>query len=193
MEKRRYGAGNSSGARGVTAPFGHMGELHALTEVEEQLYFLVLENEGGPVQVWRSDGTRQGTILVKQLVSSEPAIDAGIGAVNGRFLFRTLLDGDHGRIATLWASDGTEGGTQVVGDVPVGLTALNVHGTMFLSLPDEHGRFLNGDVLWKTDGTKEGTQQVSDLLLKTPFKGRSTLASARGHPLLLRRRRLPWQ
>ena len=72
-------------------------------------------------ELWRSDGTRAGTVLVKDInpdaYDSDPSSLTGVG---GR-LFFTAEDGIHGR--ELWKSDGTEAGTVLVKDIQPGAAA----------------------------------------------------------------------
>ena len=73
-------------------------------------------------ELWKSDGTRAGTVLVKDI---DPGTDKGgydesgptLSGVGGT-LFFTADDGTHGR--ELWKSDGTEAGTVLVKDINPG-------------------------------------------------------------------------
>jgi ELWxxDGT repeat protein len=106
-------------------------------------------------ELWKSDGTSAGTVLVKNVFigkdyfSYAPTHPAFLGSVNGT-LFFSGNDGSDGY--ELWKSDGTFAGTQPVS--PVGAIDLtNVSGTLF---------FDSGTV-WKSDGTSAGTQLVSSI------------------------------
>ena len=59
-------------------------------------------------ELWKSDGTRAGTVMVKNInpghYSSYPDYLTGVGGT----LFFTANDGIHG--PELWKSDGTSGG-----------------------------------------------------------------------------------
>ena len=67
-------------------------------------------------ELWKSDGTAGGTVLVKDI--NPNAADPGIlemVAVNG-VLYFNATDGTHGR--ELWRSDGTTNGTTMIEIVP---------------------------------------------------------------------------
>ena len=117
-------------------------------------------------ELWKSDGTKAGTVLVKDInPGTEPApTQPHLTAVGGT-LFFTADDGTHGR--ELWKSDGTKAGTVLVKnidprrrrrrrpDLPDRMSA----GTLFFTADDgTHGR-----ELWKSDGTKAGTVLVKDI------------------------------
>src|SRR5262249_3773861 len=115
-------------------------------------------------ELWKSDGTAAGTVLVKD-INPGPGngITGGLVAVNGT-LFFTANDGVHG--AELGESDGTAAGTQLVKDInpgaatssPANLT--DVGGTLFFTANDG----VHGNELWKSDGTPDGTVLVKDIL-----------------------------
>ena len=116
-------------------------------------------------ELWFSDGTAAGTVLVKDIVpgtgsSSPRSFTASAGKVF--FVADTPAEG-----AELWVTDGTEGGTQLVADIeptygvgsnPTGLTAVGT--TLFFAATDSRGT-----ELWKTDATSPtlATGIVKDL------------------------------
>ena len=108
-------------------------------------------------ELWKSDGTEAGTVLVKDINPGPGDSSAqGLTSVNGT-LFFTADDGVNG--LELWKSDGTEAGTVLVKDIypgdgssdPYDLT--NVNGTLFFTADDG----VAGTELWKSDGTEAGT------------------------------------
>ncbi len=134
-----------------------------LTNVNGTLFFMGFD----PVhskELWKSDGTSSGTVLVKDINpgSSNYSYPEGLTNVNGT-LFFTANDGSHG--CELWKSDGTSSGTVLIKDIfpgnegsyPGGLT--NVNGTLFFGANDGS----HGYELWKSDGTSAGTSMVKDI------------------------------
>ena len=78
-------------------------------------------------ELWKTDGTEAGTVLVKDIqpggYDSDPSYLTDVGGT----LFFTADDGIHG--AELWKTDGTEAGTVLVKDINPGdaLRATTVH------------------------------------------------------------------
>lgn len=114
-------------------------------------------------ELWKSDGTTNGTVLVKDVWpganSSQPE---SLTAVGSR-LFFTADDGVHGR--ELWTSDGTSAGTFLLKDFAPGaadgmLGPLQRVGDQVFFAADDG---ISGLELWKSDGTAAGTVRVKDL------------------------------
>lgn len=127
--------------------------------VGQQFFFLATTPEHGR-ELWKSDGTTAGTVLVKDLVpGSGSSTLSNLTDVNGT-LFFTLVRGT--RPPELWKSDGTEAGTLFVSGVygVEGTSALseltNVNGMLYLVAVDEVGTRR----LWRSDGTTAGTTEV---------------------------------
>ena len=116
-------------------------------------------------ELWKSDGTEAGTVLVKDIDPGDDGYDSGPSYLTdvGGTLFFTADDGTHGR--ELWKSDGTEAGTVLVKDIhpgdygsdPADLTG--VGETLFFTARDG----THGPELWKSDGTEAGTVLVKDI------------------------------
>ena len=134
-----------------------------VTNVNGTLFFRADDNIHGS-ELWKSDGTAEGTVLIKDI---NPGIGYGNAdprsptEFNGTVYF-SANDGIHGY--ELWKSDGTEEGTVLVKDINPGsnsghfydLTEFNGH----LYFDGNDG---TGTKLWRTDGTAEGTVPFADL------------------------------
>jgi ELWxxDGT repeat protein len=125
------------------------------------LFTAQLSNAG--MQLWATDGTLPGTVLLKEFPASPAAASAPpeIVSIGGRAVF-IADDGMHG--IEPWVSDGTPGGTRMLRDISAAGSSLPmepvaIDGLAYFSAGDpEHGR-----ELWQTDGTPGGTQLVADL------------------------------
>jgi len=151
-----------------------------LIDVNGTLFFTVTNSViGGTTlvgyQLWKSDGTNAGTVLVKGNIYSSPPAPDWFTNVNGT-LFFSALTGANG--AELWKSDGTTAGTVLVGDnlaaasSPTFLT--NVNGTVFFQ------RYVDASIgyeLWKSDGTDAGTVMVKDIYAGAGSSGPTYLAN----------------
>jgi len=112
-------------------------------------------------ELWKSDGTLEGTVLVKNIASSfvSRSIES-LTAVNGMLYF-TAVDNIHGR--ELWKSDGSESGTEIVKDISTGTSSsypahlTNVNDLLYFTTSS-----LEGFRLWKSDGTELGTVEIHD-------------------------------
>ena len=102
-----------------------------LTAIGDTLFFVAHDSSHG-FELWKSDGTDSGTVLVKDI---RPGTDSGInpeslGACDVVFeivehqglAFFAADDGLSG--FEVWRSDGTAAGTQQTGDVNPGLVRL---------------------------------------------------------------------
>jgi ELWxxDGT repeat protein len=144
-------------------PYGSLAFSASLsTEMNGTLFFTANDGVHG-MELWKSDGTEAGTVMVKDINPGaygsnyyQRLVDA-----NG-VLFFTATDTDH---TGLWKSDGTEAGTVLVKEFLPGFYVsaandlTNVNGTLFFSAADNFGNF----ELWKSDGTEAGTVLVKDI------------------------------
>ncbi len=146
--------------------------IRDFVNVNGTLIFVANDGTNG-FELWKSDGTAAGTVMVKDIYPGTyvnfwgqtyvaSSVPYALTDFNGTLLF-TANDGTHG--SELWKSDGTAAGTVIVDDInpghyssrPEELT--NVNGTLFFTANDG----THGTELWKTDGTAAGTVRVSDI------------------------------
>lgn len=166
---------------GTTESATRLGDMEVLYSSQAQmisangvLYFTARDTQHG-YELWKSDGTVQGTSMVKDVflgegssnivtdkfgnVSYEPLI---CHAAHNLVYFRAK-DADHGY--ELWKTNGTPGGTAIVADInpegdglPAGTPGFQSIGNILYFIAEVNG---SADV-WKTDGTIEGTSLIHD-------------------------------
>lgn len=149
---------------GVSSPSLRSSEPGQLTAVGSEVLFAANDGIHGR-ELWRSDGTREGTVLVKDLdpegsggsfpTRSDPEdlVEAG-----GRLFFTAEVAGWRG----LWTSDGSAAGTVPI-DLgspmasPSDLVAVG-RSVLFAAYAEGVGR-----ELWRSDGTPAGTALLEDI------------------------------
>jgi ELWxxDGT repeat protein len=159
-----------------------------MADVDGTLFFTADDGAHGS-ELWTSDGTEVGTVLVKDIHLGDYSGDPSSLTAVGDSLFFTARDGSHGQ--ELWKSDGSEPGTVLVKDVWPGSgsgyyrhsSLTEVGGTLFLAADDG----THGSELWKSDGTGPGTVLVEDINVGGAFEVRSrTQANPRKGTLKVR-------
>ncbi|MCM2278880.1 MAG: hypothetical protein NDJ89_12465 [Oligoflexia bacterium] len=152
--------------------------LEFFQEVGPTLYVTLMTTDSNR-ELWKTDGTPEGSSLVKVFAGTTPPMAATlflITSING-VLYFTAHDGAHG--TELWRTDGSEAGTRLVKDIypgeGSGISSIlvesqtNWHLTLngFLWFMANDG--IHGEELWRTDGTEGGTELVQDI--HDPGKG----------------------
>ena len=157
--------------------FAH--NIECLTNVNGTLFFTTALGQSGSgagigSELWKSDGTPEGTVLVKRI--SATAIGPGarhFTNANGT-LFFTADDGVNGE--EVWRSDGTAEGTVMVKDTRLGPDGsdpephVSVSGNLFFGADDGiHGRELwvlpadcNGNDAWDHQDIENGSSSDID-------------------------------
>lgn len=117
--------------------------------------------------LWMSDGTDAGTVMIKDLNPTVSGTNIlAMKVVNGK-LFMIADDGVHD--IELWTSDGTTGGTAMVKELNTsgdGIYQTTFSDYSLVALNNNvffYGNDGSGVELWKSDGTATGTQMVKDI------------------------------
>ena len=144
------------------------GDPDNLIALGNTLFFSADDGTNGR-ELWKSDGTALGTVMVKDINSFTDEF-GGIFSSSPQNLtvFDSTLyfiadDGING--TELWKSDGTANGTVMVEDIFVGPNGswpanLTVFDNLLYFSADDG---TNGRELWRTDGTSIGTEMVADV------------------------------
>jgi ELWxxDGT repeat protein len=141
--------------------------------VGKTLYFRAFDALHGS-EIWKSDGTSEGTLLVLDVNSGSDGSVVGClancqrgaspwGIALEGVLFFNAFDNTTG--LELWRTDGSPQGTRLVKDIFPGEggsfpgEARGVKSLLYFAATDE----LHGTELWKSDGTPEGTVLIKDV------------------------------
>jgi uncharacterized delta-60 repeat protein len=146
----------------LVRPIGYFGPFpREMTSLNGRLFFVVttyadaVSGVESGVEIWRSDGTAEGTVLVKGFPGGIP-YELHLLSSGGRLFF------DYGGF---WTSDGTPEGTTQISDLrlinsgPTPATVDVAGETLFLANDSSFRHF----GLWKTNGTPSGTILVKNL------------------------------
>jgi len=114
-------------------------------------------------ELWKTDGTEMGTVLVKDILPGSLGSSPDSLTVMGNTLYFSASGPNAGR--ELWKSDGTATGTVLVKDIRPGCNGSSLRhltagaSTLYFAATDDD----NGNELWKSDGTAVGTVLVKDI------------------------------
>ncbi|MEM7555416.1 MAG: ELWxxDGT repeat protein [Cyanobacteria bacterium P01_A01_bin.84] len=173
--------GTTEGTVAVTQGF----LASSLTVFEDSLFFSAESIDGtkvnGEGELWKSDGTGEGTVLVKDINPGDPQGNVSNLLPINQTLYFTANDGVNGQ--ELWKSDGTGEGTVLVKDINPGSKDSNIQqltdvdGVLYFTANDG----VNGQELWKSDGTSEGTVLVKDINPGSEFSNPDNLTNVNGN------------
>ncbi len=139
------------------------------------VYYAAYTLEGGNnyegVELYMSDGTDEGTHLVKNInpTKYQDSYPDNFTIVNNT-LFFAANDGINGK--ELWKTDGTEEGTVLVKDIYPGspgsmisplVPFVSFNNNLYFSALYKEGAISYGGELMKSDGTNDGTVLVKDI------------------------------
>ncbi len=139
-----------------------------LTEMNGVFFFSAYDSLNGSA-LWKSDGTRSGTTVVKKFTTgTDKSVPQGLLDVGGTLYFCAYETASGWE---LWKSNGTGAGTTMVKDLYPGSSdgvsdyschLASIGSTVFFGGTDTVS---NGPALWKTDGTAANTVMVKDIQL----------------------------
>lgn len=120
--------------------------------------YLAMSNAVGNSELWKSDGTVAGTVLVKEIRPDGSGSNPKFFTAVGNTVFFTAYEPTNG--TELWKTDGTNAGTVLVKDIYPGPAVVTgpellteVNGLLYFRANTVE----NGLELWKSDGTEAGT------------------------------------
>lgn len=132
-----------------------------LVSFKNQLFFVVRDSRFG-LGLWKSDGTSEGTELVKDFYNGPVTNNLNYFTVVNETLYFVANDGINGK--ELWKSNGTTSGTVMVKELVFNSTVDNpitrltkYNDLLLFTLFDTN---IWQTDLWKTDGSSEGTVKI---------------------------------
>lgn len=156
-----WASGPTTGGAKRIKDLGPTAVIDWIVKVGGTLY-LQVQPTSGSYELWKSDGTKAGTVKVKGLPNN--AQDA---TVAGSTLYFRTTRGNTG--SELWRSKGTAASTRMITDLypgdagsePDQLVALGsrLYFVAYTRVTDSTDDF----EIWRTDGTKAGTVRLKDI------------------------------
>ncbi len=148
--------------------------LNRLSHLGNQVMFTADDGVNG-TELWKSDGTESGTMMVKDLNLSGMLASERYGVADNIFYFFDDFK--------LYRSDGTSGGTYLVKDINPsrgGETAFHPfvfnNGKLYFSADDG----VHGLEIWTSDGTEAGTYMLKDIFPDNDFTYAKVMGSLNG-------------
>jgi ELWxxDGT repeat protein len=150
----------SDGTARGTIKLGDIGaSANLFASSDDELYF-VAEFPGYGTELGKTDGTRKGTKLLKDIFEgTSGSYPTHLVYMNGKIYFNAI-DKTHGD--ELWKSDGSTAGTKLLADLTPG------SGSSFFSdiCSVNNKLFISANThIWISDGTNTGTSLINDPLL----------------------------
>ena len=148
------------------SPSGTGSAVAWMLDAGGTVYFYAYEAVHG-FELWKSDGTPAGTVLVADIRPGPDGSESLPMAVSGSTVLFSADDGIHGHEP--WLTDGTAAGTRLLKDIRPG-SGDSLSFFLEKALPTLGGRFVipandgsHGTELWISDGTEAGTVLTLDI------------------------------
>ncbi len=139
------------------------------TTVNGIAYFTAVSSVYGS-QLWKTDGTESGTLLVKNIEAT------WLTNVDGILYFRDQFYG-------LWKTEGTEESTVKINDPSLLVddrSMIGINGELYFSAAKNIDGAFTGFELWKSNGTEEGTVMVKDIFNGSGWSNPANLTNVNG-------------
>ena len=139
----------------------YLGDFKEIVELAstDDITFFTASDEPHGLELWRTNGTKEGTSLIKDINTIRGSIPKNLTVFNGELYFSA----NDGSGEELWKSNGTESGTIMVKDIQV----LGGSRPNTFEVFNNELYFLASGNIWKTDGTESGTVLVFDSVVTT--------------------------
>jgi ELWxxDGT repeat protein len=122
------------------------------------LLYFAADNGVAGYELWKSDGTTAGTVLVEDITPGSVGSNLfHVGAVNGVAVFLNFSG-----VLSIWKSDGTAAGTHEIKSI--GFTFIDCVQSTGVALYFYGTDSATGGEIWKTDGTAAGTVLLKDIM-----------------------------
>lgn len=136
--------------------------------IDQNRFIFAGETAGEGIEPWISDGTPEGTRLLKNISATTGSSNPKHFVKMGDKVYFTADDGIHGR--ELWVTDGTSDGTVLLKDINPGGTGSGEVQNLFLigdkfvfTAHNLQSGDTSGEELWISDGTADGTMLLKNI------------------------------
>ena len=159
--------GTAIGTQEILSFSNYNTRIYSSVLMNNKLYFAVRNVDTGSAAIlYESDGTVNGTVIIKDLIPGYNGINMNNPTLAGNKFYFQARENTVNNDWVLWVSDGTANGTKVVKTTnneniinPSNFTALG--NIIYFSGSTSSNTY--GVELWKSDGTPEGTELVKDI------------------------------